>query len=271
MEDISLGRINNFRIGIMGCGHLGQAIAQSLLRHGLDKKKLLISFRGNPQTHQKLEALGMASCLASNRRLFQESEIVLITIRPQDMPDIKEAFEPGRALIVSCMAGVSTALLGRIFGMEVHRMMFSGPDTILSGKGVAAMYPEHELLKSLLRAMNVTYIHTAAENDLNTFTAGVCMPAALLKADHPAQNEQAIRRIEKAYPVFSELFSWASKALPCFDNDADKEAYINRMITKGGVTDAIIKSIAGGAPLDVALREGIARIQEISAEIQRSY
>lgn len=270
MDETNRERINGMKIGIMGCGHLGQAIAQSLLRHGLEKKNLLISLRGNPQTRQKIEALGMASCLASNRRLFQESGIVFITIRPQDMLELKEDFEPGRALVVSCMAGVSIELLSRVFGMKVHRMMFSGPDTILNGQGVAAMYPEHEMVKSLLRAMELTYIQTMSENDLNTFTAGVCMPAALLKTDHPAQNKQAIERIGKEYPLLLALFAWASKALPCFDNGADKEAYINRMITKGGVTDAIVKSLAGGAPLDTALREGIARIREIAMEIQRS-
>ncbi len=62
-------------------------------------------------------------------------------------------------------------------------MMFSGPDTIASGKGVAAIYPEHEHLKLLLRCIKLTHIRTMTENDLDIFTAGVCMPAALLKAE----------------------------------------------------------------------------------------
>jgi pyrroline-5-carboxylate reductase len=262
--------LNNLKVGIMGCGHLGQAIARSMITHGLEKKNLLVSYGGNPRTYQKLEAQGMTSCLASNQRLFRESGIVFITVKPQDMLEQKETFVPCKAFVVSCMAGVSIELVNKILGMQVYRMMFSGPDTIVSGKGVAAMYPEHEHLKLLLRSMNLTYIQTVTENDLNIFTAGVCMPAVLLKADNPAENKQAIDRIEKEYPLLSELFAWASKALPHFDNSADKEAYVDRMITKGGVTDAMIKSIASGAPLDDTLREGIARTKEISMEIQRS-
>lgn len=260
----------SFKIGIVGCGHLGQAIARSLLRHGLEKKNLLISIRGNHKTIQRLGELDMASCLAANGRLFEEAQVVFITVRPQDILELKDTVQQGKALVVSCMAGVSAELLNKMWGTQVYRMMLSGPDTILNGKGVAAMYPEHEQLIPLLCAMGLTYIQTNTENDLNTFTAGVCLPAALLKADNPAGNEQAILRIGKEYPLISKLFAWASTVLPSFENSTDREAYINRMITRGGVTDAIIKSLASGAPLDDALKEGIARTKEISAEIQRS-
>ena len=39
--------LNNLKIGIVGCGHLGQAIAQKLISGGLKKTNLLISYGGN--------------------------------------------------------------------------------------------------------------------------------------------------------------------------------------------------------------------------------
>lgn len=262
--------LNSLKVGIMGCGHLGQAIAQSLVKQGLKKENLLISYRGNPLTYQKLEAQGLSSCLTTNQKLFQEAEIVLITVKPQDVLALKEIDLASKALVVSCLAGVSREMLHRILGTDVYRMMFSGPDTIASGKGVAAMFPEHENLKMLLRSIKLTHIKTMTENDLDIFTAGVCMPAAILKVENANEQKKAIDRISTEYPMLSDLYTWALKALPYFQDNAEKEAYVEKMITKGGVTEAIIKSVISGAQLDASLRKGIARTKEISFEIQQS-
>lgn len=262
--------LNNLKVGIMGCGHLGQAIAQALVKQGLKKENLLISYGGNPLTYQKLEARGLSSCLTTNQKLFQESEIILITLKPQDIFVLEETEILSKVLVVSCMAGVSIEILHEILGMDVYRMMFSGPDTLLSGKGVAALYPEHEHLKLLLRSINLKYIKIIAENDLDIFTAGVCMPAAILKVENPIEQKKAIDRIGIEYPMLSDLYTWAVEALPYFQDSDDKEAYIERMITKGGITEVIINSLISGAQLDDSLRKGIARTKEIISEIQQS-
>jgi pyrroline-5-carboxylate reductase len=259
--------LNNLKIGIIGCGHLGQAVAQTLVINGLDKENLFISYGGNPLTYSKLVALSLDSCLTTNQRVFEEAGIVLITIKPQDLAGLKESVISGKALVVSCMAGVPLDLIHKILGTDAYRMMFSGPDTILSGKGVAAMYPEQELLKMLLQMLRLKHIKTASENDIDVFTAGVCMTAALLKAGNTNEQESAMDRIKNQYPLLSELYMWAASALPDLQNETDREKYISRMITKGGVTDAIIKSLVSGDALDDALINGIARTKEISNEI----
>lgn len=262
--------LNNLKIGIVGCGHLGQAIAHSLIDKGLERKNLLISYRANPRTYEMLNTQGLTSCLSTNQEIFQKAGIVLITIRPQDITGLMNFPISEKALVVSCMAGVSTELLYQILGRNVYRMMFSGPDTIVSEKGVATIYPEHEHLEMLLRCMNLTHIKTITEDDLNVFTAGVCMPAAILTSKNPGQQQEAIDKIGKEYPLFSELYLWAIKILPCFQNNIQKEDYVARMITKGGITEAITNSLLEGEPLDIALQKGMKQTQEISKDIQQS-
>lgn len=262
--------LNHLKIGIVGCGHLGQAIAQSLIVSGLNKQNLLISYRDNPRTYEKLNAQGLTSCLLTNQEIFQKANIILITLRPQDITQLRNLAVSEKALVVSCMAGVSTELLYQITGIHTYRMMFSGPDTIVSETGVAAMYPEQEQLKTLLRCMNLTYIKTNTESNLNIFTAGVCMPAAILKTENPIQQQVAIEKIGSEYPLLSELYSWAVTVLPCFQNQIDKEEYVARMITNGGITEAIINSLMAGDSLDIALRKGIKRTQDISKSIQHT-
>ncbi len=262
---------NKLKVGIVGCGHLGQSIAQALSDHGLAKENLLISYRGNPLTYQRLEMKGLSSCLTENQRLFKEAGIILITVKPQDITGLDESLAANnKSLLVSCMAGIPIKLLNKMFKTEVYRMMFSGPDTILAGIGVAAAYPQHEHLERLIRFLNLKYIQIGMEADLDVFTAGVCMPAAILKLENSNECAKAIGRMKSEFPLLSELYEWAVKALPDFQNSMEKDAYIQRMITKGGITEAIINSLQKGEPLDTALQEGITRTKEISVEIQES-
>ena len=262
--------LNQLKVGIAGCGHLGQAIAQSLVDRGLAKENLLISYSGNPTTYNMLEMKGLSPCIAENEKVFKETGIILITVKPQEILELKKVPADRKALIVSCMAGVPIELLNKIFGTDICRMMLSGPDTILSGNGAATIYPQHEYLKLLISLLNLKYIPIRTEDDLNVFTAGVCLPAAILKTENPKECTKAIERIKAEYPLFQELYKWAAEVLPIFQNSMEKDEYVKRMVTKGGITDAVICSLQGGEPLDAALKNGIARTKEISVEIQKA-
>jgi len=262
--------LTDTKVGIIGCGHLGQAVAQALIRGGLQKRNLLISYRGKPQTYQRLEEQGLTCCLATNERVFVDADIVLLTVRPQDLSELRGIAVQEKTVTVSCLAGVPLELLRGIFGKRVFRMMLSGPDTIVSGKGVAALYPGNGQLAQLIELMGAAHIKTETEADIDIFTTGVCLTAAILKAGNHDEQRKAIARIKSEYPMLAELHSWALNALPDFQSNAEKTAYIEKMITKGGVTEAIISSLGHGEALDDALKKGIERTQEISAEIRQS-
>jgi pyrroline-5-carboxylate reductase len=259
------------RIGILGCGHLGQAIALSLIRHGFHKENLFLSYRGNPQTRRKLEEAGLDSRIVESDDLFRQAEIIFLTVRPQDIavPSFPKA--SGNSLPVSCMAGVSLRVLNRVLGAESCRMMPSGPDTLLSGQGVAAFYPKNERLERLLQSLEIRTLPASNEQDLNVFTAGVCLPAAMLIEEDREKSQKAIERIGTSFPLLPELYEWALDVLPHFDNSLEKDLYVNKMATKGGVTEAIVTSLKSGATLDAALMEGIRRSGEIAEETEKHF
>ena len=262
--------LNGYKIGLVGCGHLGVAVAKALVDGGLEKEQLLISYRGNPLTYKRLEAQGLALCLATNEKIFSEAEIILLAVKPSDLSALRESAANSRALVASCAAGVPLETLGALFGENVIRIMLSGPDTIATGRGVAAMFPENEALKRLFGLMGLKHIKISSQHDLDVFTAGVCLTAALLKTESPSEEERAIEKIGGEHPLLTELYAWAKGALPEFENEDGKGKYIAKMATQGGVTDAIISSLEWGAPLDEALKRGIARTEEISLEIKNS-
>lgn len=269
MGESNIQLLNRLKIGIVGCGHLGQSIAQSLLKHGLERENLLISSRGSQKTLGNLEAAGLLQNLTTNQMIFEQAGIVLITIRPQDILELKNIVILKKPLIVSCMAGVSIDFIHSVLDTPVYRMMFSGPDTIAQNNGVASMYPEHDSLKQLLQGINLEYVECTSEKDLDVFTAGVCLPAALLKIKQ-VDIQSSLHAIQSEYPLFTELYRWAANVLPDLKTDVEKNQYIEKMITKGGVTEAIINSLSNGESFETALRNGVERTREISKEIQAS-
>ncbi len=270
LSNHDLNIFNTIKIGIIGCGHLGQAILKSLINHGFQKENLFISYRGNPSTYEKIEKMGLTICISENEKIFNEADVIFITTKPQDIISLKEIPISQNKLIVSCLAGVSVEILKNIFKSDVCRIMLSGPDTIIAEKGVAILYPYNELVACILNKMNLQIFKISDERYIDIFTAAVCLPAALLQEDNEEVINEAINEMEKEWASFLDLYKWAKRILPSFNTKNEKVEYIARMITKGGVTEAIIDSLKSGEIFINALRKGITRSKDISREISNS-
>ncbi|MGY5775308.1 pyrroline-5-carboxylate reductase family protein [Rhizobium sp. LEGMi135b] len=94
------------RIGIIGgAGWLGGAIARSLVKAGVvTESDLALSFRG-----RRPETLPGASWTADNQELADRSDIVVMSVRPDDWHGISVDVR-GR-LLISVMAGISGGVL----------------------------------------------------------------------------------------------------------------------------------------------------------------
>ncbi|SHI07234.1 pyrroline-5-carboxylate reductase [Sporobacter termitidis DSM 10068] len=253
-----------YKIGIIGCGHLGQALAQACLNNGIPKDRLLLSYRGSAETRGRLAEKGLLDCAVPNERLLSQADVIFITIKPQDFATLKDIGIPAKTTVVSLMAGIPLELLREVVGKNALRMMISGPDAILSGHGVAVVYPGNAFVEQFLKVIRVRQLQLSGEDELNVFTAGVCIPPALLQLDDPAKSAEAIKRLSGDYPMMATLYEWSLGVLPQSLTGEEKEVYIKRMATKGGITEAVINSLKAGAPLDTALKNGVARAEEIS-------
>lgn len=270
MRNTNLYSFNNTKIGIVGCGHLGQAIAASLVNHGFFTKNLYLSHNGNPYTAAKIERLGLTSCISENGKISNDTDIVFLTVKPQDIIDLQEMVFAKNILVVSCIAGLSTEILKRIFNTPVSRIMLSGPDTIISERGIAAMYPYNKLAGFILEKMRLHLFEASNEQDIDIFTTGVCLPAALLLAENEITIKAAIQEISEDYAAFSDIYKWAQGVLPFFNTANEEEEYIAKMITPGGVTEIIVNSLKSGDRFITALRKGMTRLQGLSEEIRDS-
>ena len=257
----------NEKIGIIGAGHLGRTLAETLVEQGFPKERLMISFGGRPSTFESIKKAGLDGNITDNREICQKSTVIFIAIKPQSLKELKNLPFTGSSLVVSCMAGISLASLEETLGVEVLRIMTSGPATIKEKKGIAAVYPKNVILTDILSFMGLKVHEMKNEEMIHVFTVGVCLPAAILIANKRGLNtdlERAVEMIEKENSGFKDIYIWAKNVLPDFDSEKEQTKYIDSMCTKGGITEEIVNSLNSGNTALDSLRKGIAKSKEIS-------
>jgi pyrroline-5-carboxylate reductase len=252
-------------IGIIGAGHLGLSLAGAFLDHGFPRADLLVSHAGSPATRAAIRDAGLEDNLAGNDEICRRCSVIFIAVRPQSVATLAGLPFPENGLVVSCMAGISRESLGKQLGVEAIRMMPGGPDTIRHNRGIAALCPDHPKLSGLLSFMGLEVHAMPDEESMHVFTAGVCLPAAILAYRATGRDpDNEIAGLGREFPLLAELYRWAEEVTPDSGSRSDEESYIAKMCTPGGVTSAIVTSIRAGASLSAAIHAGILRSREIS-------
>ncbi len=267
MNHYNFGNNANKTIGIIGFGHLGHSLALPLVKEGFPKKHLLISHGSSEATYRKAREAGLAECLADAKNLAERADVVIVAVRPQDVLSLSGLAFKKNALVISCMAGLPLDLLRKIFEIDVHRMMCSGPDTILEGRGIATLFPADERVSEVLGLIGMRIFETKSEAELDSFTAGICLPAILLNI-RVAKKEvnEAMDEMKKTYPVYGHLHEWIGEVAPQGEK-VEKHAYLEGVSTKGGISEAMTGSLRSGSSLLAALLRGLERGREITAGI----
>jgi pyrroline-5-carboxylate reductase len=100
----------NLRIGIVGAGGwLGGAFAAALVETGVARPEALtLSFRS-----KRPDILPRARWTADNQDLFDRSDVVIVSVRPQDFPALTP--DTHGKLVISVMAGIPLDRLGERF------------------------------------------------------------------------------------------------------------------------------------------------------------
>lgn len=266
MPPSSLDFLSKESIGIIGCGHLGRAIALQLVSHGYPLNRLRLSLSGSSRSLQNIIDCKLHSCLARNDEICRDCSIIFIAIPPQSLPELRGLSFRQDTMVISCMAGVSLQAIRRILGVDAVRIMPSGPSSIQEKRGIAAIYPNNEVVIRILQALDLRVYRLLDEDLMHIFTVGVCLPAAfLVSEDCDRAMEEACEFLSRQYPDFAEIRSWARDVLPTFGTEEEKLVHIGKMATKGGITEAIVESLRENDDLLTALEKGIKRSRDISS------
>ncbi len=149
-----------FEIGVIGAGNAAEGIIHGVLRNSVLLEDRIIACDPNPDRRQVFEQRFRVATTTDNRYLVEESYILLLAVKPQQYQEVVAEFadlvRPDH-LVVSIMAGVSTAALERSFPHVAARVVRVMPNLASHvGAGMAGVCAgRHAREADVLRAQRI--------------------------------------------------------------------------------------------------------------------
>jgi pyrroline-5-carboxylate reductase len=132
-----------YDLGVIGAGNMAEAIVQGVLKSGQLTAGRIIASDPTPQRRELFHAeLGVRS-VADNREVAAHSSMLLLSVKPQTCKTILQeiaAVTPAQTLVISIMAGISSAFIESALGGDSRRVVRTMPNTpMLVGQGMVAI------------------------------------------------------------------------------------------------------------------------------------
>ena len=259
--------INEKKIGMVGFGHLGSSIAEALIKGGFPKSNLMISYRGSRDTMDRVKGMEMESCVRDPEYLMKNSDIVILAARPQNIREIAQNHVRKDTLILSFMAALPISALSSFFECRISRVMCSGPESISGGRGISALMPSDEDAHQFLRACGIREFCVKSEDEIDAFTAGICIPPILMNITVATkERDAALDKMALRFPVYRELSDWIEAELALSASKNNKKSLQN-VSTKGGVSEAMVSALLNGSSFLSSVERGIERCAELRSEL----
>ena len=174
----------DIRIGIIGGGSMGGAIARGLVNSGTVDAAAVTVCDPNEAVLAPLAAAGMQCLTAAEDLVALQTDVVVLAVKPQVLPTVVAPLAQGLAgrLVVSIAAGVALETLEELLlGARVVRVMPNLPLQVLSGAtavcpGIRASRDDAELVRRLFAALGSAQVMTEAQLDVAGAVTG-CGPA----------------------------------------------------------------------------------------------
>lgn len=129
--------MSTYQLGVIGTGAMGSALVAAVIKAGTIPAEQVLVSDVRPEALEAFAAATGAATTTDNQRVIDESETILLALKPQILPVALEPLRlrPGQ-LIISIAAGVSLARLGSLLDSEqpIVRVM----PNILATVGAAA-------------------------------------------------------------------------------------------------------------------------------------
>jgi len=166
-----------YQFGLIGCGNIGCAIANGLIKYGNLSAEKICASETDARKSERFKQLFNIEILPHNI-LARNSRFILLAVKPKDIPQLCSEisqFLDDSSIIISVAAGITIESLHGFFGkrMPVVRMM---PNlAIENGKGIIGYCWENvdsDALKELIEIFSrVSFCFPVKEQDMFLITA----------------------------------------------------------------------------------------------------
>lgn len=251
-------------LAVLGGGNMGRALIGGLLRQGLRPERITV---GESQTEARewlSRELGV-SCAADNAEAIRGANAVVIAVKPQDVRTVltalKGPLEQSRPVCLSIAAGVRTHALSQWCGagVPVIRAMPNRP--ALVGAGITGLFAapqvdaaHYALAEQIMRSVGeVVRVDTEDALDVVTALSGSGPAYFFRLAELMARagtdlglETQTARRLAIATLHGAGMLAQAA--------DADLEQLRREVTSKGGTTEAALRTLDAAGIADIVSR-----------------
>lgn len=260
------------RLGFVGFGNMGEAIARAAASGGVVKAEEVSAFDPREERVSSARGLGF-SAAASNAELAEGCDILVLAVKPQEMEDaLKGLGDCSGKLVISIAAGVNLARIETSLpGARVVRAMPNTPLQVASGvtgvaRGKLATDADAEFARGLFGSSGE--VVELDEGLLDAVTAvsgsGPAYAFYLVEAMVEAGIAEGLTR-EDALTLASCAVRGAGELLLKTGKEPEE---LRRMVTSpGGTTQAAIETMEASGVKEAlvrAVRRAAMRSRELS-------
>ena len=170
------------KVGFIGAGRMATALAGGLISSGFTTADNVCASDTYETAREKFAHETGASTLASNQTITEQSDIVILAVKPQQLPDVLaeiKAAVTDRQLLVSIAAGSPLSLFLETLGSSIRviRVMPNTPCLVKQGasafaRGGTATEADASLVESLLSTVGIAVEVPESQLDAVTGLSG---------------------------------------------------------------------------------------------------
>ena len=263
------------KILIIGGGNMGLTYAQSFLRSYIASKEQMMILEKSPEKADQLAQKDIGTVYGKPEECLVGADLIILAVKPQDAPALFESLQPmidPQQVFLSIMAGVKMKAIAEGLGArKVIRAMPNLPAQI--GMGMTAFTSSEDvtrielvMVQNLLSTTGKTvYVEDESAIDAATAISG-SGPAYVwffMKALMEAAHKMGFNESESELLV-SQTFRGAVELYS--KTDLSCQEWIDRVTSKGGTTEAALKSYRESAVYEDIMngaRAALARAVEL--------
>ncbi len=252
-------------IGFIGGGNMAQALLEGVLKAGLFKADSIWVSDVRPERLDELKTQYNIRTTKDNTELTRQADIVVLSVKPQVMPDILKAIagtlKPD-ALVISIAAGIRTASIRANLGdVQIVRVMPNTPALVSAGaSGLYNAAATEENLKAALDICTSVGKAVVVDNEelIDAVTAvsgsGPAYFFLLMEEMIKAGVSLGLTEVDAKKLVLQTAKGAALLAEAAQENGEDPAILRQKVTSPGGTTEAALKVFAEKGISETVLR-----------------